>query len=303
MDISIVIPVYNGEKTLEALHLAIHTFCEEAKVQYEIVFVHDCGPDDSIRVLHKLKNTFTEHIKVIELTRNYGQHNAIIAGFSKSQGDLIITMDEDLQHQPKDIAKLLQKQKEGDYDVVYGVNATSEHSKFRNITSRILKKVLSFSIENLHKDYSAFRLIKRNIALQLIEMRNSYTFLDGYLSWITTNVSSVKVEHKERFAGESSYTMKKLIEHSINILFTFSNIPIRILSYSSIIIFLITLVYSVYIVIRKVLYDDLIAGFPTLIIAIGLGISALLLGLGIIGEYLYRINLKTTRRPNYTIKK
>ncbi|WP_046745282.1 glycosyltransferase family 2 protein [Kordia zhangzhouensis] len=303
MDISIVIPVYNGEKTLEALHSEIVSYCNEAQLKYEIVFVNDCGPDNSITVLKKLQKSFPEQIKLIELTRNYGQHNAIIAGFSVCEGDLIVTMDEDLQHQPKDIQKLLEKQQEGDYDVVYGVNATLEHSKFRNITSRIMKKVLSYAIENLHKDYSAFRLIKKDIALQLIEMRNSYTFLDGYLSWITNNVSSTTVEHKERFAGESSYTMKKLIEHSINILFTFSNIPIRILSYSSIIIFLVTLVYSIYIVVRKLLYDDLIAGFPTLIIAIGLGMSALLLGLGIVGEYLYRINLKTTKRPNYTIKK
>ncbi|WP_046755610.1 glycosyltransferase family 2 protein [Kordia jejudonensis] len=303
MDISIIVPVYNGEKTLEALYSQIATFCDAEKLHYEVVFVHDCGPDNSLSILKKLQKNHPKHIKVLQLTRNYGQHNAIIAGFGSCEGDMIITMDEDLQHLPKDIKNLLNKQKEGDYDVVYGVNKTSEHSRFRNITSRIMKKVLSYAIENLHKDYSAFRLIKRDIALQLIEMQNSYTFLDGYLSWITNHVSSTTVEHKERFAGESSYTMKKLIEHSINILFTFSNIPIRILSYSSIIIFFITLMYSIYIVVRKLVYDDLIAGFPTLIIAIGIGVSLLLLGLGIIGEYTYRINLKTTKRPNYTIKK
>ncbi|MBC8755141.1 glycosyltransferase family 2 protein [Kordia sp. YSTF-M3] len=303
MDISIVVPVYNGEKTLEALHSQIVTFCEAEQLKHEIIFINDCGPDNSLTVLKKLKEAFPEHIKVIELTRNYGQHNAIIAGFTACSGEMIITMDEDLQHQPKDIKRLLSKQKEGDYDVVYGVNESLEHSRFRNITSRILKKVLSYAIENLHKEYSAFRLIKRDIALQLVGMRNSYTFLDGYLSWITNNVGSTRVEHKERFAGESSYTTKKLVEHSINILFTFSNIPIRILSYSSILIFFITLIYSVYIVVRKLIYDDLIAGFPTLIIAVGIGVSFLLLGLGIIGEYTYRINLKTTKRPNYTIKK
>lgn len=303
MDISIVVPVYNGEKTLEALYKEIVIFCKSEQLSYEVIFVNDCGPDNSLTVLKRLKTTFHEHVKVIELTRNYGQHNAIIAGFSACSGEMIITMDEDLQHQPKDIKNLLNKQKEGDFDVVYGVYGSLEHSRFRNITSRIMKKVLSYAIENLHNDYSAFRLIKRDIALQLIEMRNSYTFLDGYLSWITNNVGSTEVEHKERLAGESSYTVKKLVEHSINILFTFSNIPIRILSYSSIFIFIITLIYSIYIVVRKLVYDDLIAGFPTLIIAIGIGVSLLLLGLGIIGEYTYRINLKTTKRPNYTIKK
>lgn len=303
MDISIVIPVYNGEKTLEALYAEIAAFCKSEQLSYEVIFVHDCGPDNSLAVLKKLKASFHEHIKVLELTRNYGQHNAIIAGFSACSGEMIITMDEDLQHQPKDIKRLLEKQKEVDFDVVYGVYGSLEHSKFRNITSKILKKVLSYAIENLYEDYSAFRLIKKDIALQLLDMRNSYTFLDGYLSWITNNVSSTEVEHQERLAGESSYTMKKLIEHSINILFTFSNIPIRILSYSSILIFLLTIIYSIYIVVRKLLYDDLIAGFPTLIISIGIGVSLLLLGLGILGEYTYRINLKTTKRPNYIIKK
>ena len=126
-------------------------------------------------------------------------------------------------------------------------------------------------------------------------MSNSYTFLDGYLSWITDSVSSVAVKHYDRIAGKSSYTLKKLISHSINIFVTFSNLPIRLLSYASIIVFVITVLYSVYIILKKLLYNDLLQGFPSIIITLGFGISLILLGLGFIGEYIYRINLKTTK--------
>jgi undecaprenyl-phosphate 4-deoxy-4-formamido-L-arabinose transferase len=271
MDISIVIPVYNGELTISALLEKIVLFFNEKEYVYEVIFVHDCGKDGSLGVLKKLEKQF-DFVKVIKLNRNYGQHNAIISGFNYCSGELIVTMDEDLQHDPDDIKHLINKQKEGDFDVVYGFYDILKHSGFRNISSRCLKKVLAMSIPELHKDYSAYRLIKSNVAKETIKMQNSYTFLDGYFTWITNHVSSTKVSHNERFAGESSYGIKKLIEHSLNIVFTFSNMPIRLLSYSSLLVFLFTFVYSIYVVIRKFLYDDFLTGYPTLIISIGIGI-------------------------------
>jgi undecaprenyl-phosphate 4-deoxy-4-formamido-L-arabinose transferase len=130
-------------------------------------------------------------------------------------------------------------------------------------------------------------------------MSNSYTFLDGYLSWITKSFSYTTVSHQQRVAGKSAYSFKKLLDHSINIFVTFSNMPIRLLTGTAIIVFMISLVYSVYVVIRELIYDDFAAGFPSLIIAIGFGVSLMLLGLGVVGEYVYRINLKTTKKPNY----
>lgn len=303
MDISIVIPVYNGENTVEKLAEEIFKAFNNVDAVYEIIFVHDCGPDNSLLLLLKLEKKYPELIKVVKLTRNFGQHNAIIAGFEYCKGQLIVTMDEDLQHLPIDILKLIEKQKEGDYDIVYGKYESLEHSGFRSLTSIALKKILSWSIPDLDKEYSAFRIIKSEIAKETIRMRNSYTFLDGYLSWITKNTSHTLVQHQERYAGESSYGVKTLIEHSINILITFSNLPIRILSYTAISTFIITFIYSLYIILRKLIYNDFSSGYPTLIISIGIGVSLVLLGLGILGEYIYRINLKTTKRPNYCVKK
>jgi glycosyltransferase involved in cell wall biosynthesis len=298
MEISIVIPVFRGEQTVRPL---VEQIIQCMIVSYEIVLVYDCGPDNSWQVLCDLKNEYPEIIKIVKLSRNFGQHNALICGFEKAQGKFIVTMDEDLQHDPADISKLIATQKGKDYDVVYGKYAERSHNFFRNSTSLIFKKLINWGIPDLNNDYTAYRLIKTNLAKTTIEMRNSYTFVDGYLCWVTNHVGSCTVAHNNRLAGKSSYTFIKLIEHSINIFVTFSNFPIRLLTFSSFFIFSSTLLYAVYIFVRKIMYDDFATGYPSLIISIGLSTGFILFGLGVIGEYIYRINLKTTKRPNYNV--
>jgi len=298
---SVIIPVYNGETTVRPLFERLKTFFDGNNYTFEVIFVYDCGKDNSWETLVKIKEDFSDVVKIIKLRRNFGQHNALICGFEYASGNFIITMDEDLQHAPEDIAKLIIKQKEGNYDVVYGKYQEPQHSLARNITSKILKKVIKIGIPDIHPDYSAFRLMKISVAKATTEMRNSYTFLDGYLSWITTNTSSCLVSHSERQGGVSAYTFSKLINHSINIFVTFSNLPIRFLSKLSILVLLIMLIMFIYIITRKIIYNDFAMGYPSIILAIGFGVGLVMLGLGIIGEYIYRINLKTSKRPNYNI--
>jgi len=167
--------------------------------------------------------------------------------------------------------------------------------------STLLKKIIDIGIPDIHTDYSAYRLIKTSVAKATVEMKNSYTFLDGYLSWITTNVGSCLVSHSERQGGVSAYTFKKLVNHTINIFVTFSDLPIRFLSKLSFFVLSIMTIYSVYVIVRKIIYNDFAMGYPSLVIIIGFGIGLIMLSLGVIGEYIYRINLKTTKRPNYNI--
>ena len=301
--LSIIIPVYNGEKTISELFNQINDFCNKHEFTFEVIFIWDCGLDDSWQVIQKIKSQNPENVKGIHLSRNFGQHNAILAGIDIAKGEFIITMDEDLQHSPKDILLLIKKQKEKNSDVVYGKYSELNHSYFRNITTKIMKKMLRISIPELHYEYSAFRLIKGSIAKEITKMRNSYTFLDGYLSWLTDDIQFTLVSHNKRIGGRSSYSTKKLIEHSINIFVTFSNLPIRFLSKLSIIIFISTFIYSLYIALRVIIIDDMSMGFPTIIILLGIGVGSIMLGIGILGEYLYRVNLKTTKRPNYFVKK
>ena len=295
---SVVVPTYRGQDTIRSLAQQIDAFFRGAGLTYELIFVNDCGPDQSWQVMQALQQEIgADLVKIVRLARNFGQHNALICGFAHVRGQFIITMDEDLQHSPADIGRLIAAQAAGDFDVVYGKYETLQHSGFRNITSTLLKKLLRASIPDLHADYTAFRLIRTSIARHCLQMRNSYTFLDGYLTWITSNVTSVVVTHGERAAGQSSYTVRKLIEHSINIFVTFSDLPVRVFSVTSVGIFFLTTCYALYVLMRKLLFNDLSAGFPTLAILLGFGVGIILLGMGILGEYIHRINLKTTRRP------
>lgn len=301
MNLSFIIPVYCGEHTVEPLFKAIQNTCHKNQYNFEVIFIWDCGPDNSWDSILKLKNEFPRKIKAIRLARNFGQHNAIICGFANSSGEFLVTLDEDLQHDPDDVRLLVDKQREKDYELVYGYYPDRHHSWFRNITSKILRKVLTFGIPNLHKDYSSYRLIKRDLALATLEMQNSYTFLDGYISWITNNVGSVFVSHNPRLKGESSYNMRKLISHSVNIFVTFSNLPIKIVTFLSLLFFVFTFGYAFYILLQKLIFNNLIPGFASITVLIGFGIGSILFGISVIGEYIHRINLKTTKRPNFRI--
>jgi glycosyltransferase involved in cell wall biosynthesis len=298
---SVVIPIFNGERTISKLCILIEEFFRQANLVYELILVHDCGKDNSWVELEELKKRYNTQITIIKLSRNFGQHNAIICGLAHAKGDFIITMDEDLQHKPIDIKNLISEQQKGDYDIVYGKYAIRKHSSFRNLGSNFLRWLISKSIPDIHADYSAFRLIKANIAKSVVSMQNSYTFLDGYLSWITTNTSSCLVSHNERQGGVTSYSFKKLINHSINIFVTFSNFPIRLLIIFSIFIFVLNSIFSSYIIIRKLIFNDFAMGFPSLFVAIIFGVSIIMLSVGLLGEYIYQINLKTTKKPNYFI--
>ena len=298
---SVIVPVYNGETTISPLYDKIKAFFTNNHYSFEVIFIYDCGKDNSWEVLVDLKSRFPDTIKLIKFSRNFGQHNALICGFEYAKGDYFITMDEDLQHAPEDISKLIAKQQEGDFDVVYGKYESLKHSFIRNIGSRSLKKIIAIGIPELHQDYSAYRLIKSSIAKATLKMNNSYTFLDGYLSWITNRVGSCTVSHAERQGGTSAYTFPKLINHSINIFVTFSNYPIRLLTKSSIVLIICMFLFSIYTVGRKLIVDDYAVGYPSLILAVGYGVGLIMLGLGIIGEYIYRINLKTTQKPNFNI--
>lgn len=301
MSYSIIIPVYKGEECVTLLFQKIRNFFLGQNYLFEVIFVYDCGPDNSWEILKQIKKEYPQQVRLIKLSRNYGQHNALICGIEQAEGDFIITMDEDLQQDPDDIKLLIEEQAKSNYDVVYGIFNESNHNTFRTVTSNLFRKIIFKGIPELSPYYSPFRLIKKNIAKSTTEMRNSYTFLDGYLSWITNHIGNCQVTHHNRYAGTSSYTLDKLIEHSINIFVTFSNYPIRLLFKSAMLLFLINICFAIYILIRKFFIEDMAAGYPSLILMISFGISCIMLSLSIIGEYIFRINLKTTKRPNYNI--
>ena len=298
--LSVIVPVYNGEATVRALYAEIAAAL--GHVRHEVVFVCDGGPGAAWEELEALKDAYSAAVTIVRLSRNYGQHNAIICGFSYARGRHFVTMDEDLQHDAADIPAMLATLERDRLHLVYGIARETRHSVFRRVTSSLLRGLLRVGLPELHPDYSAFRVIRADIARETIPMRNAYTFLDGYLAWLTQRVGSCEVSHRERYAGQSAYSVAALVEHSVNIFFTFSKLPARLLSLASVTILTVSTAYATYVVARKLIYDDLATGYPSLVAIIGFGIGFIMLALGIIGEYLYRVNLKTTKRPNYNVE-
>jgi undecaprenyl-phosphate 4-deoxy-4-formamido-L-arabinose transferase len=299
MKYSVVIPCFRGSDTIPVLFDQIKSVFKQINSEFEVIFVFDGGEITAWDAIKKIVSDNPEIVKGVRLSRNFGQHNATICGFKYVSGDFIVTMDEDLQHSPADIPTLIKKQNEFNFDLVYGQYIQRQHSFFRNFTSEILNKLLRYGIPDLHPDYTSFRLIKTSIAKETLSMNNSYTFLDGYLAWITKNVSSVNVKHFLSESLISSYSLNKLFEHSINIFVTFSNLPIRLLIKGSFLFMIFSLIYGGYNLFRKVIYDDMISGFATFSVLGSFGLAIILMALGIIGEYIFRINLKTTKRPNF----
>lgn len=299
---SVVVPVYQGEATVEELFAQIRAFFEDKQDSFEVIFVSDGAKDRSWIKIKNLKKKYPEYIQGIQLSRNFGQHNATICGIVFANGDFIITMDEDLQHAPREIEKLLKKQKLTNLDVVYGTYAKPKHGLFRNLSSLFLRKILNVALPDLFPQYSSFRLIKANIAKATLDMNHPYPFLDAYLSWLTTYVGNTQVEHYKRVEGVSSYDLQKLLRHSIHIIFNFSNLPIRLFSYLSFLLFFLSTGYALFVLMRKIIYDDLITGFATIAIFLGMGFGMVFLGIGLLGEYIQHINLKTTQKPKYLVK-
>lgn len=288
MDLSVVIPVFNSEKTLPELYKKIRRELS-AKFTFEVIFVFDCGKDNSWAVIEELINSDPSTVRGYHLKRNYGQHNAILFGMTKAKGDYVITLDDDLQHDPRFIHDLISEQKAGDYDVVYGKFEKLRHSGLRIRTSEMLRRLLRIIVHGIYPDYSPYRLIKNATAKKIAGLKNSYSFIDGYIGWATNKISYVPVEHYKRADGVSSYSYYRLVKHALLIAIAYSRIKTWIL--------LLALVFNL-IAIGFIVFDHDISGTVTSRIATGfLSIGICLLVLGLSAEIIHFGNLRRNTRP------
>lgn len=298
-NISVVIPVYNSELNLPPLINRLVPALKDITNSFEILLVNDCSKDNSWQVVTKLAKS-DSHIRGINLMRNYGQHNALLCGIRLAKHEIIITMDDDLQHPPEEIRKLVEKMKEG-FDVVYGVPKKQVHANWRNFFSWFTKTALSISLGvKSIKSISAFRAIKRDLRKSFENFDSPNILIDALLAWGTDNFGSVEVIEEKRLIGQSNYTFGKLFRIAMLVLTGFSTLPLRI---ASIIGFAFTLFGAgilIYVIV-KTFQEGSIPGFPFLasIIAIFSGVQ--LFTLGIFGEYLARIFNRSMNHPAYVI--
>jgi len=300
VQISVVIPLYNEEESIEELYSQLVPVMVDLGEPYEIIFVDDGSKDKSFDILQGL-HIKDNHVKVIRLTRNFGQPAAKSAGFDFSKGKIVVTIDADLEHPPEEIPKLIKKIEEG-YDVVYGIFSERKHSTFRIAGSGFSKWVLSKIVTVGRTNISGFAAMRAS-AIERLKLCGERTrFLSGLLSWTGANVGTVEVEHRYRHAGKSRYGIFKLLGLWFDMIVSFTDLPLRLASVGGFILGAIGLLMALGYLIRYLLYGFGVPGFATTTILLFIFFGFQFLYLGIIGEYLARINTEVRHRPRYIVR-
>lgn len=296
---SIVIPVYNGADTLQSLTDRLARVLPEVARQYEVVLVNDGSRDASWAEISRLSQQYA-WVRGINLMRNYGQHNATLCGVRAARFDVIITMDDDLQHPPEEIPLLLNKLAEG-YDVVYGIPQKRPHSWWRNWFSVITKRVLAevMGIRTI-RDIGAFRAFRASLRQAFAGYSNPNVILDVLLSWGTSRFATVVVQEKPREIGQSNYNFFKLFKVTMVVVTGFSTLPLRFASLLGFAFTLFGVIIFLYVLVAT-LSQGSIPGFPFLASMIALFSGTQLFTIGIIGEYLARVFDRSMDRPPYIV--
>lgn len=299
--ISFVIPVYRSAESLEELYQRlIKTFTDEPG-GFEIIFVEDCGGDHSWQVIKQLSDKDLR-VRGFRMNRNYGQHNVLLCGIREAKGDVIVTLDDDLQHPPEEIPKLLAKLDEG-YDVVYGPPESGQHGLLRNLASQITKLALQGAMSTTNaRQVSALRVFRPILRDAFADYRSQIVNIDVLLTWATTNFSAVRVRHEARKFGVSGYTTRRLIRHALNLMTGFSTRPLQFASIIGFAFACFGLAILVYVLSGWLVQGSAVPGFAFLASIIAIFSGAQLMALGIIGEYLARMYLRTMEQPSYIVR-
>lgn len=298
--LSVVIPVYRSQATLPTLVQRLEPILAALAREYELVFVNDGSPDGSWKVIEQLS---AQHcwVRGICLMRNYGQHNALLAGIRAARFDTIVTMDDDLQHPPEELPKLLARMEEG-YDVVYGAPEQEQHGLLRDLASLITKIALQSAMgAETARVVSAFRVFRTPLREAFASYHGPFVNIDVLLTWGTTKFGSVRVRHDQRTIGKSTYTWTRLVHHALNMMTGFSVLPLQLASVIGLVFTLFGICVLLYVCGRYFLSGTTVAGFPFLASIIAIFSGAQLFALGIIGEYLARMHFRSMDKPPYAI--
>jgi glycosyltransferase involved in cell wall biosynthesis len=300
VSLSIVIAVYNGALSLRELTQGLIGVLPTLAEHYEIIFVEDDGKDNSWDVLRELTQEFPS-VRAFKHMRNYGQHNALLHGIREARYDIIVTMDDDLQHPPGEIVKLLTKFQEG-YDVVYGTPQQERHGLLRDLASQVTKIALQNAMGvDVARSVSAFRMFRTKLREAFAGYESPVVNIDVLLTWGTTRFAAITIPHAPRQYGTSNYTLRKLIVHALNMMTGFSTLPLQLASLTGFVLTLFGVIILIY-VLGRLLFEASAPGFPFLASIIAIFSGAQLFALGIIGEYLARMHVRIMGRPSSVIR-
>ncbi len=300
--LSVVIPVYNEQESIPLLYPRLKTALDAMKQDYEIVFVDDGSRDQSLAKLEEIAWK-DGRVCVVQLSRNFGQHAAVCAGFEKAQGDVVVTLDADLQNPPEEIPKLVAKIQEG-YEVVNGVRKHREDSFLRTIPSFIVNRIASRVVGVKVRDYGCMlRAYQRDLVQDMLQYQDVSTFIPALANSLAKSTAEVEVEHLSRQKGHSKYHIFRLLTINFDLITGFSLLPIQMLSVLGVLTALAGSGFGIFLLIRRIFVGPESEGVFTLFAILFVFVGLLFLALGLIGEYIGRIYLEVRKRPRYAIKK
>lgn len=301
MQISVVIPCYGSETTIEDVVNEVVQVIEEHNYSYEIILVNDCSPD---KVWSKIKGLCKKYnsVKGICFTKNFGQHAALMAGYRECIGDIIVSMDDDGQTPADELFKLVDTVESG-YDVVYATYEDKQHNVFRNVGSKVNNFMCNLLLGKPKRlMVTSYFAAKKFIINEICRYTNSYTYVVGLIFRSTKNIGAVPVKHRARKEGKSGYTFKKLISLWLNGFTAFSVKPLRFATMSGVFIGALGFLYVVYVIFNKLMNPEVPLGWSSTMAAIFIVGGLILFTLGMIGEYLGRVYISINSAPQYVIK-
>ena len=296
-----VIPAFKSSETLADLVARVRTVLEPITPAFEILLVNDGSNDATWATIVDLAAADSA-VRGFDLMRNYGQHNALLCGIRSCKNPITVTLDDDLQHPPEEIPKLLAKLEEG-FDVAYGTPAIEHHGLLRTLASRFTKLALgtSMGVETAQK-VSAFRAFRTELRDAFSAYRGPFVSIDVLLTWASKRFTSVAVEHRPRSGGVSNYTVGRLMAHALNMMTGFSTLPLQLASWIGFGFTVLGMLVFGFVLGRYLMEGGSVPGFPFLASIIVIFSGAQLFALGIIGEYLARMHFRLMDRPAYVVR-
>lgn len=300
--LSIVVPVYRSAQILPQLIEQIHTEMRKEgwADSFELLLVNDASPDSSWQIIHSLAQTHN-FIKGISLRRNFGQHNAIMAGLNHTSGNYIVLMDDDLQHPPEAIGNIVRALSEG-YDVCYTRYQNRQHASWKKWGSRLNDLVANRLLGKPDGLYlSSFKGLRKEIVQEIIRYDGPYAYVDGLILDVTRSITSIDIEHQPRLEGEGNYNLRRSFSLWLKMATSFSVLPLRLATYTGFTLAAVSLVMIIFVIAQKLIHPDLPAGWASLIATVLFIGGVQTFCIGVMGEYLGRTYLKLNHKPQFVV--
>lgn len=298
--LSVVVPVYGGGGTIAGVVQRVIDVLDRTALSGELVLV-DASPDNAWEVLQQLQAAYPERIQIMQLMRNFGQHNALMCGLRHARGKYIVTMDDDGQHPPEEIPRLVEAMEKTGADVVYGVPRNRRHAWWRNLGAWAVVRFFQIALRTPVVP-SALRILRREVVDAITQYPYHFTHIDGLIVWNTTRIGQVLVEHRPRASGRSGYSLSKLLLLAVNVFTNFSLLPLQVATVVGILAAVGGLTLGLAYLLLYLLGHIAVPGYASTIVAVLVLGGLQLLALGIIGEYLGRVHLNLNKRPQYTVR-